>query len=154
MMLAYSLVRRGLARRLLETLLEFHCDIRGGTVHPSSVEILDSRGLADHLLALQDSFLRRLEIKTLRGTLTVTDFTRLTSRDWGVEQSIQPIWWRSGKITYGRPGRSSSSRARFRIKSSYALSTRHSQSGPHRFETSFSEARDMAPRVWAGASYG
>ncbi len=71
---------RGIPVRLLEAHLDFDRDFRGDTVHPSTLEILDSLGLADQLLSLPHSVVRRLAIKTSQATFAVADFSGLKSK--------------------------------------------------------------------------
>jgi 2-polyprenyl-6-methoxyphenol hydroxylase-like FAD-dependent oxidoreductase len=80
MILALLLARRGVSVRLVEAHLDFDRDFRGDTVHPSTLEILDSLGLADRLLALPHSVVRRIALQTSEATFTVADFTRLKSK--------------------------------------------------------------------------
>jgi len=80
MVLALLLARRGISVRLLEAHLDFDREFRGDTVHPSTLEILDSLGLADRLLSLPHSVVRRMAIQTEHDAFTVADFSRLKSK--------------------------------------------------------------------------
>lgn len=80
MMLASLLARRGIPVTLLEAHNDFDRDFRGDTVHPSTLEILDSLGLADRLLQLPHTKVERVTIRTSRATYTMADFGRLRSK--------------------------------------------------------------------------
>lgn len=80
MMLAYLLARRGISVTLLEAHNDFDRAFRGDTVHPSTLEILDSLGLAERLLELPHTKVHSVTIRTSRAAYTMADFGRLKSR--------------------------------------------------------------------------
>ena len=61
---ALLLARQGVSLALAESHLVFDRDFRGDTLHPSVLEIRDSIGLADRLVALKHSRIDRLSIQT------------------------------------------------------------------------------------------
>jgi len=79
-MLALLLARQGVSVALLESYLNFNRDFRGDTLHPSVLEILDSIGLADRLLALKHSTIDRLSIKTPAESVQLADLRRLKTK--------------------------------------------------------------------------
>jgi len=80
LILAYLLARQGVEVRLLEAHKDFDRDFRGDTVHPGTLEILDSLGLADRLLELPHSKVRRGTIQTATGSFPFADFGTLDTR--------------------------------------------------------------------------
>lgn len=80
LVLAYLLARRGVEVRLLEAHNDFDRDFRGDTVHPSTLEILDSLGLADRLLELPHAKVRRGTIQTPTGSFPFADFGILETK--------------------------------------------------------------------------
>jgi 2-polyprenyl-6-methoxyphenol hydroxylase-like FAD-dependent oxidoreductase len=76
-MLALLLARRGVEVILLESHKDFDRDFRGDTVHPSTLEILDQLGLAERVLRLPHGKLRRFQIVTEEGSITLGDLGRL-----------------------------------------------------------------------------
>src|SRR6185436_9645429 len=78
--LAYLLARAGVPVTLLEAHRDFDRDFRGDTVHPSTLEALDSLGLAEKLHALPHSKMRTLRIRTPQGIVTVADFGRVRTK--------------------------------------------------------------------------
>lgn len=79
-MLALLLARSGVEVTLLEAHPDFDREFRGDTLHPSVMEIMAKLGLADRLLTLRHSKLRRATIQTADGPFTPVDFSRLTTR--------------------------------------------------------------------------
>lgn len=79
-MLALLLVRRGVEVTLLEAHPDFDREFRGDTLHPSVMEIMAHLGLAERLLALRHSKLRKATIQTADGPFTPVDFSRLPTR--------------------------------------------------------------------------
>ena len=67
---------KGVEVRLLEAHKDFDREFRGDTVHPSTLEILDSLGLADRLLELPHSKVRQGIIQTATGSFPFADFSR------------------------------------------------------------------------------
>ena len=80
LVLAYLLARQGVEVRLLEAHKDFDREFRGDTVHPSTLEILDSLGLADRLLELRHSKVRRGTIQTATGSFPFADFSHLDTK--------------------------------------------------------------------------
>lgn len=78
--LALLLARRDIPVILLEAHEDFDRDFRGDTVHPSVLEIMDEIGLADKLLELRHSKIRKGTFMTPNGPLTIADFSRLKTK--------------------------------------------------------------------------
>lgn len=78
--LALLLAHRGILVTLLEAHKDFDRDFRGDTIHPSTLEILDQLGLADRLLQIPHGELRRLQLITSQGAVTMADLSRLKTR--------------------------------------------------------------------------
>ncbi len=78
--LALLLARQGIPVVLLEEHMNFDRDFRGDTVHPSTLQIMDEIGLADHLLALPHSKIYTLSVQTANGSLELADLRRLKTR--------------------------------------------------------------------------
>ena len=55
MILGLLLARRGVRVQVLESHSDFERDFRGDTIHPATMEMLDSIGLADELLVLENA---------------------------------------------------------------------------------------------------
>lgn len=79
-MLAYLLARQGISVLLLEAHHDFERDFRGDTLHPSTLEVLDDLGLADQVLQLPHSKMRRQATPGPNGLIVVADFGRLRSK--------------------------------------------------------------------------
>src|SRR5947209_14884305 len=78
--LSLLLARRGIPVTLLEAHKDFDRDFRGDTVHPSTLEILDQIGLAEKLLEIPHGTVRRLQIVTPQGAVTMADLSRLRTK--------------------------------------------------------------------------
>lgn len=79
--LALLLARQGISVVLLEAHKDFDRDFRGDTIHPSVMEIMDELGLADRLLQLDHTKVRRLTLMNPDGSVAfATEFTRLKTR--------------------------------------------------------------------------
>ena len=78
--LALLLARKGISVKLLEMHKSFDRDFRGDTIHPSVMEILNEINLADRVLQLRHTKLPKVELKTIAGSYTIADFSRLKSR--------------------------------------------------------------------------
>src|SRR5438552_8176987 len=78
--LALLLARRGIPVILLEAHKDFDRDFRGDTIHPSTLEVLDQLGLTDRLLQIPHGKLRRFQVVTRQGAVTLADFSRLKTR--------------------------------------------------------------------------
>lgn len=79
-MLALLLASRKIPVVLLEAHEDFDRDFRGDTIHPSVLEILDGLGLADRLLELRHSKIRRATFMTPDGPVTIADLGRLQTK--------------------------------------------------------------------------
>nr|WP_116202311.1 FAD-dependent oxidoreductase [Amycolatopsis circi] len=79
MVLAYLLGRAGIAVTLLEAHQDFDRDFRGDSLHPYTLELLDSLGLADRLLALPHHKARFFRFHTPAGSITTADYGKLSS---------------------------------------------------------------------------
>ena len=78
--LGLLLARQGLRVVLLEACADFDREFRGDTLHPSAMEIMDELGLAERLLALPHSKIRRGVGETPEGSILFYDFARLETR--------------------------------------------------------------------------
>jgi 2-polyprenyl-6-methoxyphenol hydroxylase-like FAD-dependent oxidoreductase len=78
--LALLLARKGVGVTLLEGHHDFDREFRGDTIHPSVMEVMDELGLADRLLTLRHTKLRRINLQTASGPLLVAPFERLRTR--------------------------------------------------------------------------
>ncbi|MCO1578472.1 FAD-dependent oxidoreductase [Crossiella sp. SN42] len=80
MVLAYLLGRAGVPVTLLEAQPDFDRDFRGDSLHPYTLELLDTLGLAEDLLRLPHHPARSFRFHTPRGTITAADYRGLDSR--------------------------------------------------------------------------
>ena len=80
MMLAYLLARCGVDVTLLESQRDFDRDFRGDSLHPYTLELLDSLDLAEPLLELPHFPARYFRFHTPRATITPTDYGKLRTR--------------------------------------------------------------------------
>jgi len=80
MMLGLLLARAGVAVIVLEKHKDFFRDFRGDTVHPSTLQLLDELGLIERFLALRHTVVRKLEILTADGPVTVANFSHLRTK--------------------------------------------------------------------------
>jgi 2-polyprenyl-6-methoxyphenol hydroxylase-like FAD-dependent oxidoreductase len=78
--LALLLARRGVNVTLLEAHPDFDREFRGDTIHPSVMQIMDQLGLAERLLELRHTELRRFTLQTAAGPFTPVDLSRLKTR--------------------------------------------------------------------------
>lgn len=78
--LAYMLARKGIDVTLLEAHHDFDRDFRGDTLHPSTLEVMDELGLAEKLLQLPHTKLRRAAAQTLSGPVNVIDLGHLKTK--------------------------------------------------------------------------
>jgi 2-polyprenyl-6-methoxyphenol hydroxylase-like FAD-dependent oxidoreductase len=79
-MLSYLLARQRVPVMLLESHRDFNRDFRGDTIHPSTLEALDTLGLSEKLHALPHVKTRVLRIRTAVGDVPVADFSRVRTR--------------------------------------------------------------------------
>src|ERR1051325_7942470 len=69
--LALLLARRGVPVVLLEATDDFERDFPGDTLHPSVLEIMDQLGLADSVLRIRHSEIRKFSFATPDGPVTL-----------------------------------------------------------------------------------
>jgi 2-polyprenyl-6-methoxyphenol hydroxylase-like FAD-dependent oxidoreductase len=79
MMLALLLGRRGVPVVLLEAHKDFDRDFRGDTVHPSTLEIMAQLGLSERLHQMPHGEVKRMEMHTPGGVVTIADFRWLST---------------------------------------------------------------------------
>ena len=80
MMLGLLLARQGRSVVVLEKHGDFLRHIRGDTVHPSTLRLLDDLGLAGEFLRLPHQQVTKLGVTTDDGTYVLADFGRLPGR--------------------------------------------------------------------------
>ena len=90
MMLGLLLARAGVDVAVLEKHADFLRDFRGDTIHPSTLEVMHELGFLEELLRLPHQ-----EVRTLTGqigdvTLTLADFSHLSTRCQFV--AFMPQW--------------------------------------------------------------
>ena len=78
--LALLLARKGIPVILLEEHMNFDRDLRGDTIHPSIMQIMDQIGLADKLLQIPHTRAYNLPVQTAEGPFALADFRRLKTR--------------------------------------------------------------------------
>lgn len=80
--LSLLLARQGIEVILLEAHKDFDRDFRGDTIHPSVMEIMEELGLADRLLQLPHTKMRKLTIQAnnQQSPALSADFSRLKTR--------------------------------------------------------------------------
>jgi 2-polyprenyl-6-methoxyphenol hydroxylase-like FAD-dependent oxidoreductase len=78
--LALMLARNGVHVTLLEAHRDFDREFRGDTLHPSVMEIMDELGLAEDLLELPHTKLRKFSFQTPIRSFTIADFGRLNTK--------------------------------------------------------------------------
>jgi 2-polyprenyl-6-methoxyphenol hydroxylase-like FAD-dependent oxidoreductase len=78
--LALLLARQNIPVMLLEVHKDFDREFRGDTLHPSVMEIMDQLGLAEKLLELPHTKMRRLTIQAAGNTGTVVDLSCLKTK--------------------------------------------------------------------------
>jgi 2-polyprenyl-6-methoxyphenol hydroxylase-like FAD-dependent oxidoreductase len=86
------LARQGLRVVLLEQHADFDREFRGDTIHPATMELMDQLGLAERLLQLPHSELRRLTVSTETETLTLIDLAELNTRFPYITLMAQPLF--------------------------------------------------------------
>lgn len=79
-MLGLLMARVGLQVTVLERYANFDRDFRGDTVHASTLEVLDQLGLADAVLALPHSKLRKLGVQTPHKSIDLVSFDGLPTK--------------------------------------------------------------------------
>jgi 2-polyprenyl-6-methoxyphenol hydroxylase-like FAD-dependent oxidoreductase len=80
LVLALLLATGGVRVTVLEKHVDFLRDFRGDTVHPSTLDLMDSIGLGNRVLALPHRKVERLQVTFANGTFRVADFSRLGGR--------------------------------------------------------------------------
>ncbi len=80
MMLGLLLARTGIDVLVLEKHADFLRDFRGDTIHPSTLEIIHELGLLEDLLKLPHQKVARINAQFGDLTLTVADFSSLSTR--------------------------------------------------------------------------
>ncbi len=65
---------------LLEAHLDFDRDFRGDTLHPAIMEVMDELGLADDLLQLPHTRLKKLSAPPSGGTVVLADLSHLKTK--------------------------------------------------------------------------
>jgi 2-polyprenyl-6-methoxyphenol hydroxylase-like FAD-dependent oxidoreductase len=79
-MLSLLLARAGVPVILLEAHKDFDRDVRGDTIQPATLEVLDQIGLADRLHELPHTKMRELRFRFPTGVHTMAVFSRLPTR--------------------------------------------------------------------------
>lgn len=79
-MLALLLARKGVPVVLLEAHMDFEREFRGDTLHPATMNIMDELGLADRLLQIRHTELRKASLQTIAGTIPFIDLTHLKTK--------------------------------------------------------------------------
>lgn len=80
LMLGLLMARAGLQVTVLERFANFDRDFRGDTVHASTLEVLDQLGLAEKVLALPHSKLRKLGVQTPEKSIEIVSFDGLPTK--------------------------------------------------------------------------
>jgi 2-polyprenyl-6-methoxyphenol hydroxylase-like FAD-dependent oxidoreductase len=78
--LALLLARQNIPVILLETHKDFDREFRGDTLHPSVMEIMEQLGIAEKLLELPHTKMRRLTIQAAGNTATLVDLSCLKTK--------------------------------------------------------------------------
>jgi 2-polyprenyl-6-methoxyphenol hydroxylase-like FAD-dependent oxidoreductase len=78
--LALLLARQGIPVTLLEAHPDFERTFRGDLIHPAVLEVLDEVGLAEKLLKLPHTRIRRINLHSPRGSLLAVDLGRIQGR--------------------------------------------------------------------------
>ena len=80
MILALLLGRAGIQTTILEEHQDFERDFRGDTVHPSTMELMDTLGLAERLLPLANAKIQKLNFDGPNGPIELADLSRLPTK--------------------------------------------------------------------------
>ena len=78
--LALLLARKGVSVMLLEAHMDFEREFRGDTIHPAGMEIMDELGLADRLLQIRHTELRKASLQASAGPIPFINLTRLKTK--------------------------------------------------------------------------
>ena len=79
-MLGLLLARAGIDVLVLEKYEDFLRDVRGDTIHPSTLEVIDELGLLEAFSTIPQQRVSKLEIVTDSATVTAADFGKLDVR--------------------------------------------------------------------------
>ena len=79
-LLALMLARKGVPVLLLEAHMDFEREFRGDTIHPAAMNIMDELGLADRLLQIRHTELRKASVQTAAGDIPFINLTRLKTK--------------------------------------------------------------------------
>src|SRR5437667_5735376 len=90
MMLGYLLGRAGVETLVLEKHGDFLRDFRGGTVHPSTLQIMDELRLLDRFLTRPHQEVRRLQGQFGKTTLRIADLERVGGKSRFI--AFMPQW--------------------------------------------------------------
>lgn len=90
LMLGLLLARAGIDVTVIEKHGDFLRDFRGDTIHPSTLEAIDSLGLIDAFLALPHTRAHSLSAEIGGRTVTIADFSRLPLRHRFI--AFMPQW--------------------------------------------------------------
>src|SRR5712675_3405923 len=77
MMLGYLLGRAGVETLVLEKHADFFRDVRGDTVHPSTLQVMDELGLIDGFLKLPHQRLQKMDGMFGGASVRIADLSRL-----------------------------------------------------------------------------
>lgn len=80
MMLGFLLARAGIEVLVVEKHADFLRDFRGDTIHPSTLEVMEELGLLERLLTLPHQKVPRINGQVGHLTLTVADFSSLSTK--------------------------------------------------------------------------
>ncbi|MFN8635976.1 MAG: FAD-dependent oxidoreductase [Chloroflexota bacterium] len=80
MILALLLGRAGVQTTIFEEHEDFERDFRGDTVHPSTMELMDTLGLAERLLQIPHAEIHRLAFDTPDGPITMADLSAVPTK--------------------------------------------------------------------------
>ena len=79
-MLALLLARKGVPVLLLEAHMDFDREFRGDTLHPLAMKLMDELGLADRLLQIRHTEVRRASLQTAQGVVPFIDISHLKTK--------------------------------------------------------------------------
>ena len=79
-LLAVLLAQKGVPVLLLEAHMDFEREFRGDTLHPAAMDIIDEMGLADRLLQVRHTEMRKASLRTAEGDVPFANFSRLKTK--------------------------------------------------------------------------
>ncbi len=79
-LLALLLAQKGVSVILLEAHMDFEREFRGDTIHPAAMNIIDEMGLADRLLQVRHTEMRKASLRTAEGDVPFANFSRLKTK--------------------------------------------------------------------------